>query len=54
MMHVSVVLQAKKLLVQALNEFASISNDRPNRAETLGFIMTVLESKYAHWLFLFF
>ena len=38
--------QAKRLLVHALNEFNQITNDRPNRAATLGFIMTVLEAKW--------
>ncbi|KAK7109057.1 hypothetical protein V1264_013170 [Littorina saxatilis] len=38
---------AKKLLVTALNEFYQITNDRPNRAASLGFIMTVLEAKLA-------
>ncbi|XP_076434592.1 cilia- and flagella-associated protein 46-like isoform X2 [Babylonia areolata] len=38
---------AKRVLVHALNEFQQICNDRPNRAATIGFIMTMLESRLA-------
>ncbi|KAK7482059.1 hypothetical protein BaRGS_00026751 [Batillaria attramentaria] len=38
---------AKTILVHALNEYQRLTNDRPNRAAAIGFIMTTMEAKLA-------